>query len=137
MSDLQAKLTAWSPRALDLLRIVAALLFIEHGTIKLFGFPPGGDPGPAMFTLIWFAGVIELVGGVLILLGLFTRAAAFLASGEMAIAYWMVHAKMGTWPAMNHGEGAILFCFIFLYLVFAGPGAWSLDAMMRRRSASA
>lgn len=138
MSDLQAKLTAWSPRALALLRIVTALLFIEHGTIKLFGFPAGGQPGPqAVFTFMWIAGLLEAGGGLLVLLGLFTRPVAFLLAGEMAVGYWMAHAPKSLYPALNMGDAAILFCFVFLYLVFAGPGAWSLDAMMRRRSASA
>jgi len=138
VSDLQAKLTAWSPRMLAVLRIVAALLFIEHGTIKLFGFPAGGQPGPqAMFSFMWIAGLLEAGGGLLVLLGLFTRPAAFLISGEMAVGYWMAHAPKSLYPALNMGDAAILFCFVFLYLVFSGPGAWSLDAAMRRRTAPA
>jgi putative oxidoreductase len=113
---------------LAVLRIVAALLFIEHGTQKLFGFPPPvGGAGPAMFTLLWYAAVLEVVGGVLLLLGLFTRPVAFIISGEMAFAYWMAHAPRNAFPALNGGDAAILFCFVFLYLSAAGPGAWALD----------
>jgi putative oxidoreductase len=133
MSDLVARLTAWQPRMLAVLRIVAGLPFLEHGTIKLLDFPHGAPPGPQHpMTLLWFAGVIELVAGALVTLGLFTRVAAFIASGEMAVAYWTVHAKQGFFPAANMGEAAVLFCFIFLYLVFAGAGDWSVDGMRRR-----
>jgi putative oxidoreductase len=127
------RLTTYAPQALALLRIVTALLFIEHGAMKLFGFPPSEMPAPAVFSLFWFGGVLEFVGGILVLLGLFTRPVAFVLSGEMAVAYWMVHAPQGFFPVLNGGEAAILFCFVFLYLFFAGAGAWSLDA---RRSAA-
>lgn len=138
MSDLTLKLAAWSPRILAVLRIVAGLLFLSHGLIKLIGFPHGAAPGPQpAMTLFWFAGVIETVAGAAILLGLFTRPAAFIASGEMAVAYWMVHAKASPYPAVNGGDGAILFCFAFLYLVFSGPGDWSLDGLIGRRSSYA
>jgi putative oxidoreductase len=121
-------LSRWQPQLLAALRIVVALLFLEHALIKLLGFPPGGQPGlQDVGSFLWIAGVIELVTSLLVLLGLFTRAAAFFAAGEMAVAYWMVHAKMGLYPAVNMGEGAILFCFVFLYLAAAGPGAWSVD----------
>ena len=126
----------WAPRALALLRIVTALLFLEHGTMKLFQFPlpqPGApDPLP---TLLLVGAVIETVGGILIALGLFTRLAAFIASGEMAVAYWMYHAPQGPWPAANMGDAAILYCFIFLFLAAAGPGAWALDNARSRRTA--
>jgi putative oxidoreductase len=129
---------AWAPRVLALLRVITALLFIEHGLMKLVGFPapmPGlPHPLPAMLIL---AALIEVVGGGLLAAGLFTRVTAFIASGEMAIAYFMVHAQKGFWPALNLGEPAILFCFIFLYLAFAGPGVWSLDAQVRRRRTAA
>jgi putative oxidoreductase len=120
----------WAPRLLSVLRIVAALLFLEHGMQKLFGFPPplaaaGGSP--ALFTLLWFAGVLEFVGGLLLLVGLFTRPVAFVLSGEMALAYWMAHAPHGPFPALNGGDAAILYCFVFLYLAAAGPGLWSVD----------
>lgn len=128
-------LAVWAPRVLSLLRIVAALLFMEHGLMKLFHFPaaqPGApDPLP---TLLLAAAWIEVVGGGLIALGLFTRAAAFICSGQMAVAYFMAHGSQGFWPALNGGEAAILFCFIFLYLVFAGPGVWSLDTVVRKRT---
>jgi putative oxidoreductase len=115
-------------RLLAVLRIVAALLLLEHGTQKLFGFPPlVGRAEPEMFSLLWFAAVIEVVCGLLVLLGLFTRQAAFIASGEMAFAYWLSHAPRSFFPALNGGDAAILFCFVFLYLVAAGPGAWALD----------
>lgn len=138
VSDLEAKLAAWSPRILALLRIVAGLLFLEHGAIKLFGFPPGGQPGQqALMSLMGIAGLLEFVGGGLVALGLFTRPVAFILSGQMAVAYWMVHAKASFYPAINMGEAAILFCFIFLYLVFSGPGAWSLDSLVGRKPAEA
>ena len=128
-------LAVWAPRVLSLLRIIAALLFMEHGLMKLFAFPgpqPGvPDPLPAILLA---AAWIEVVAGGLIALGLFTRAAAFLCSGMMAVAYFMAHASQGFWPALNGGEPAILFCFIFLYLVFAGPGTWSLDAVVRKKA---
>ena len=113
---------------LGLLRIVAGILFLSHGLVKLFGFPPGAQPGPQpLFTLFGAGGVIELVAGALIALGLFTRPAAFVASGEMAVAYWMFHAPGGLYPVANGGDAAILYCFLFLYLAAAGPGALSLD----------
>ena len=120
----------WSPRVLSLLRIIAALLFMEHGLMKLFHFPiaqPGvPDPLPTMLAI---AAGLEIVLGVLLALGLFTRAAAFLASGEMAAAYFIGHLPSGFWPGVNGGSEAILYCFIFLYLVFVGAGAWSIDAL--------
>jgi len=128
-------LAVWAPRVLSLLRIIAALLFMEHGLMKLFHFPgpqPGApDPLPAILLA---AASIEVVGGGLIALGLFTRAAAFICSGQMAVAYFMAHGSKNFWPALNGGDGAILFCFIFLYLVFAGPGVWSLDAIVRKKT---
>jgi putative oxidoreductase len=129
------RLNRWAPLALGILRIVTALVFIEHGGQKLFGFPPGENP-PVGFEggLMTVAGVLEFFGGILILLGLFTRPTAFILSGMMAVAYWMAHAPQNPFPVNNGGDGAILYCFIFLYLVFAGPGSLSLDdTMMRRR----
>jgi putative oxidoreductase len=121
-------LERWQPQLLAVVRIVTALLFLEHATIKLLGFPPGGAPGlQQVGTLLWVAGAIEIVTGGLVLLGLFTRLAAFIASGEIAVGYFMFHAPKSFFPAVNMGEGAILFCFIFLYLAAAGPGAWSVD----------
>lgn len=123
-------MNAWSPRILSLLRVVSALLFMEHGLMKLFHFPIAqpGVPDPLPTMLVVAAGM-EIVLGVLLALGLFTRAAAFLASGEMAVAYFIGHLPSGFWPGVNGGSEAILYCFIFLYLVFAGAGAWSIDAL--------
>ena len=119
--------TTWAPRARGLLRIVAALIFMAHGTQKLLNFPPS-DFSPSLFSLFGLAGVIEIVAGLLLLLGLFTRPAAFIASGTMAVAYWMAHAPQSFFPVDNGGDAAILYCFVFLYIFAAGPGAWSLDA---------
>jgi putative oxidoreductase len=113
---------------LSVLRIMAGLLFLEHGMSKLLGFPPG--PSPSMFALSWFAGVIELVGGALVTVGLFTRVAAFIMSGEMAIGYFYAHAPKTFFPMLNGGDAAILYCFLFLYLAVAGGGAWSLDRLI-------
>ncbi|MGV3575123.1 MAG: DoxX family protein [Devosia sp.] len=120
------RLSAYAPQALAVLRIVAALLFIAHGTQKLFGFP-AADWSPEAFSMPWFAGVIEIITSVMIAAGFFTRPAAFLASGTMAVAYWTMHAPASVYPTNNGGDAAILFCFVFLYLVFAGPGAWSVN----------
>jgi len=128
-------LSRYSPHALAALRIITALLFIAHGTMKLFGFPAGEQPMDiSLFSLMGLAALLETVGGLLVLVGLFTRAAAFILSGEMAVAYFMAHAPQGLYPAFNQGEAAILFCFVFLYLVFAGPGAWSVDGMWQSSS---
>src|ERR1700757_2246030 len=126
-----SQLEAWSPRALAAVRIITALLFIEHGLMKLLAFPDAvpGLPTPLPAILV-AAALIEIVGGALIAVGLFTRIAAFICSGEMAAAYFMFHAPQSFWPAVNQGDAAILFCFIFLYLVFAGAGAWSVDAYL-------
>src|SRR5271166_4299292 len=129
--SLTASLDRWAPQVLSILRIVVALLFLEHGSSKLFGFPQP-MPTPAIFSMIWFAGVIELAGGVLVTLGLFTRAAAFIMSGEMAIAYFLAHAPRSFFPLLNGGDAAVLYCFVFFYLVFAGPGPWSIDALWKR-----
>jgi putative oxidoreductase len=126
-------LSRFQPQLLALLRILAALLFLEHGLMKLFHFPAPQIPGP-LPPLLVAAAVIELVTGVLILLGLFTRLAAFIASGEMAVGYFMSHFPKSFWPAMNKGEAAILFCFIFLYIAAAGAGAWSIDNARLRNS---
>jgi putative oxidoreductase len=125
--------TVWAPRVLSILRIVTALIFMEHGTQKLFGFPPSERPQPELFSLIGLAGVLEFVGGILLVLGLFTRPVAFLLSGQMAVAYWMAHAPQSFFPVLNGGDAAILYCFVFLYLAAAGGGAWSLDNAMRGR----
>jgi len=133
-------LSRYAPQALAVLRIVTALLFIEHGTAKLFGFPvmpsmggavPGGEGLP---PLILIGGILEAFGGLAVLVGLFTRPVAFILSGEMAVAYWMMHVpKGGFFPLVNGGDSAVLFCFVFLYLVFVGPGAWSVDGLRASR----
>jgi putative oxidoreductase len=126
-------LSRLTPHLLSALRIAAAFLFIAHGTVKLFGFPPGAPRPPlALFSLLFAAGVIETIGGALMLIGLFTRPVAFLLSGEMAVAYFRQHAPGGRWPIVNGGELAVLFCFIWLLFVAAGPGPWSIDALRRR-----
>lgn len=122
-------LTAWSPRVLSILRIISGFLIIPHGAQKLFGFPiplPAGAEGP----LVLVAGVIEFFGGLLILIGLFTRPAAFLMSGLLAVAYFMAHASGGFLPMVNQGELAVIYCFVFFYLTFAGGGPWSIDSLI-------
>ncbi|HEU4968113.1 DoxX family protein [Sphingomonas sp.] len=127
----------WAPRMLALLRIMAALLFMEHGLMKLFHFPaaqPGApDPLPMMLMI---AALIEVIGGALLVLGLFTRPVAFVCAGEMAVAYFMAHAPQSFWPAINGGDAAILFCFVFLYLAAAGGGAWGIDATRSKPAAN-
>ena len=125
----QDRLTAWSPAMLGILRIMSGLLFLEHGTQKFLSFPGGEHAGMglAFNNPGAFAGVIELIAGLLIALGLFTRPAAFLASGTMAAAYFMAHAPQNFFPVNNMGDAAILYCFVFLYFVFAGPGRFSID----------
>jgi putative oxidoreductase len=125
----------WNPRALAALRLVAAFLFLQHGTAKLLHVPHVADfDSLRALSLIGFAGMLEIAGSVLILLGLFTRPAAFILSGEMAVAYFMVHARQGHFftPALNQGEEAVLYCFIFLFLSVAGGGAWSIDGSRGR-----
>lgn len=121
----------YSDEALSLLRIVTALLFLLHGTSKILGVPQFGMEEPEIFSLIWVAGIFELIGGALLIVGLYSRPVAFLLSGEMAVAYWMAHAPRSIWPSENLGEPAILFCFIFLFIAAAGPGRWSLDVKLR------
>ncbi len=132
MSGISTYRYEWEPRVLSIVRIMVGLIFMEHGTAKLLGFPAGPNM-PAMFTLLWFAGVIEMVGGALVALGLFTRYAAFIMSGEMAVGYFMSHAPRNFFPLLNGGDAAILYCFIFLYFAVAGGGAWSLDRALFRR----
>jgi len=125
----------WSPRVLSVLRIVTALLFLQHATAKLFGFPHVAHfDNLKLASLEGVAGIIELVGGLLVLAGLFTRPAAFILAGEMAVAYFMAHAPRGVFPLLNQGEMAALYCFVFLYLAAAGGGVWSVD---RARGAKA
>jgi putative oxidoreductase len=126
LPSLESRLSAYRPQLLAILRIMTALLFMAHGTGKLFGFPDIGM-NPPLLSLSGIAAVLEVVGGILLVIGLFTRPVAFILSGEMAVAYFMAHAPQSFFPVVNQGESAVLFCFVFLYLVFAGPGAWSLD----------
>jgi putative oxidoreductase len=125
-------LASWAPQLLSVLRIMTGLLFLEHGTQKLLGFPPSEHAAPALFSLIGVQGVLELVGGFLILIGLFTRPVAFIVAGDMAVAYFMAHAPTSFFPTLNGSQLAILFCFVFLYLVFSGAGPWSADAQLMR-----
>jgi len=132
-------LNRYQPQALAVLRIVTALCFMAHGTQKMFGFPAsgGGGGGFELFSLMGLAAVLEVFGGLAILLGVFTRPVAFILAGQMAYAFWFVHVPMmgqgNIIPVANGGDGAVLFCFVFLYLVFAGPGAWSVDEVMKSR----
>ena len=119
---------AWAPRALSILRIVSGLLLLEHGTGKHLGFPAGVTASNAWAS---GAGYFELIGGVLMVLGLFTRPVAFVLCGMTAVAYFMVHAPQGFFPILNRGELAVLYCFVFLYMTAAGPGPWSIDAARR------
>jgi putative oxidoreductase len=135
MIDAHTLSNVWAPRLRAGLRIVSALLFLEHGLVKVLGFPAGAEPGPqALLSFFGIAGLIEAVGGVLLLIGLFTRPVAFLLAGEMAVGYFMVHAPANFYPAINGGDAAILFCFVFLYLSAAGPGAWSVDEMRAEKA---
>ena len=126
---------AWSERMLSILRIVAALLYLEHGLAKFFGFPHVANfDNLNLVSLIGAAGLIEIIGSALLLLGLFTRVAAFIMSGEMAFAYFMSHAPRGFFPILNNGEVAVLYCFLFLYFAVAGGGAWSIDQLRRNNA---
>ena len=126
MANFDSSLDRWRPEALAALRIMTALLFLSHGLSKLFGIPATFTP--EAWTLPWIAGVLELVGGTLLLVGFLTRPVAFILSGMMAVAYFMAHAPQGFFPLVNQGELAILYSFVFLYFVFAGAGAWSVDS---------
>jgi len=129
MADSNVFLSQWTPRVLSVLRIVVAFLFMTHGAQKLLGFPAPFPREVALFSLIGLAGVLELGGGLLVLVGLFTRPVAFVLCGEMAFAYFMAHAPRGFWPLLNHGELAAMYCFVFLYLAVAGGGSWGLDRL--------
>ncbi len=135
MKDFCNWLTNCSPRLLSILRIITAFLFMQHGGMKLLGFPAPFPMGEVhLFSLIGLAGVLELAGGFLLLIGLFTRPVAFILSGEMAVAYFMAHAPHGFWPVLNGGEAAVLYCFVFLYLAAAGGGEWSVGRMCCQRN---
>lgn len=135
---LQTTLDTWAPRILSVVRIVVALLFIQHGLQKLFSFPGPGPTGDGPLPPILLIGAwLEFVGGALVAIGLFTRPVAFILSGEMAVGYFMFHAPRGFYPALNGGDAAILFSFIFLYFAFAGGGAWGVDALKSRRKTEA
>ena len=125
----------WAPQLLSVLRIVVAFLYFQVGSAKWFAFPaaimPGGGTAP-VGSLVWFAGIIEVIGGTFLLLGLFTRPVAFILSGEMAFAYFIGHFPNGFWPVLNQGAPAVFYCFTFLYFSAAGPGPWSLDALLAR-----
>lgn len=131
-----ARLTVWRPQFLSLLRIVTALLYLEHATLKVFNFPafpprPGAPPGGGMPSYFFWIGIFELIGSLLLIVGWQTRLVAFLLSGEMAIAYWTQHFPHNFFPLLSGGEAAILFCFVYLYIAAAGPGPWSLDAVQK------
>ena len=121
------RITKYTPEVLSIVRIVIGLLFLEHGSAKLLGFPHPPSPAPAMMTLLWVQGVIELVGGLLLAIGLFTRPVAFILAGDMAVAYFMAHAPKNFFPLINGGDAAVLYCFVFLLIFVAGPGRWSVD----------
>lgn len=128
------QLAKFAPQMLSILRIVSGLIFLEHGLQKLAGFPPypAGVNAPSLATMGGFGGLFELFGGILLTLGLFTRPVAFILSGEMAVAYWWVHGPRNFFPVLNGGDAAILYCFVFLYMFFAGGGPWSVDALWRK-----
>ena len=126
-------LNFWSPRLQSVLRIITAFLFIQHGTQKMFGFPAPQRAAFELFSMMGAAGVLEVIGGLLLLIGLFTRPVAFVLSGQMAFAYFMVHAPASFWPLLNNGELAVQWCFLFLFFAAAGGGAWSLDRYLSKK----
>ena len=138
MNLLEPARPRWTDIALSVLRIVAALVFMQHGSQKLFGFPAsaaaGAVPPLVLASQTGLAGILEFFGGLLFLFGAFTRPVAFILAGEMAVAYFQVHAPRGVLPIVNRGELAVILCFVFLYFAFAGGGAWSVDALLRGRS---
>ena len=133
MANLKSFIAKCSPAVQSIMRIVIALLFIEHGAQKLFGFPVAIEGfSLSLFSLLGLAAILEFFGGLFVLLGLFTRSVAFILSGEMAFAYFKAHALRSFWPVVNQGELAIVYCFVFLFFAFAGGGPWSLDRVMRK-----
>ena len=136
-TSLTSRWTSSAPSLLSIIRITAAFLFVQYGTTKLFAYPAAVMPGggtASLTSLAGVAGALELVGGALLLVGLFTRPVAFLLSGEMAVAYFIGHAAQGFWPVLNGGAPAVFFAFLWLYVSAAGPGPWSIDALRRRRA---
>jgi putative oxidoreductase len=131
MTSLYASLENGRPYVLSILRIIVALLFLEHGLQKYFGFP---STGPPMTSLLYVQGAIEIVGGSLLLVGAYTRVVAFILAGDMAAAYFMAHFPLSFFPALNGGDAAVLFCFVFFYLFFAGGGSWSVDRAALKQS---
>ena len=130
---MEALAQSWATRLLSVLRIMSALLVLQHGTGKILKFPPGAaPPNFTLNSMSGYAGIIELVGGILLLLGLFTRPTAFILSGMCAVGYFLAHAPGGFFPILNKGELIALYCFVFLYIAAAGPGPWSLDALRRK-----
>lgn len=138
MQQLISNLSAgsWAPRALSVLRFIAGLVFFPHGTQKLLNFPPREGGAVELFSFMGFAGTLEVVGGALIMLGLFTRPTAFILSGMMAVAYFMSHFPRNFYPTLNGGDAAILFCFLFLYISVVGAGSWALDTIRIRSDGS-
>lgn len=135
MDAIETLFAKWQPAALSLLRFITGLLFLQYGLAKLLKWPPVPMFAKVeLFSLYGAAGSIELIGGILLVLGLFTRPVAFIASGEMAFAYFMSHAPQGFFPILNQGDLAVLLCFVFLYLACAGGGPYSLDALMRKKA---
>jgi putative oxidoreductase len=132
MANFDSIHTAWRPHVLSVLRIITGFLFVAHGTQKLFDYPSAGRGAADLMSFMGFAGALEFVGGLLIMLGLFTRVTAFILSGMMAVAYFMSHAPGGFLPMVNKGELAVLYCFVFLYMAIAGGGSLSLDALLRK-----
>ena len=135
MPAIDSYLATWSPRLLSILRIIVGLLFLEHGTSKYLSLPVSPSTGVTPMSLSGINGIIELIGGVLIVLGLFTRPVAFILAGDMAVAYFIAHAPRGFFPLLNAGELAIVYCFVFLYLAVAGGGVWSLDHLRAEKKA--
>jgi putative oxidoreductase len=130
MNRINTALSSLEPHVLSLLRIVVGLLFLQHGLVKLFAFPMPFPNPPVMGSMIWYQGIIEIVGGTLLILGLLTRLTAFILAGDMAFAYFMSHSPRSYYPIQNQGNLAVLYCFVFFYLTFAGPGRWSVDAAL-------
>ncbi|QCI66610.1 DoxX family protein [Phreatobacter stygius] len=131
--DLGSSAQRYAPHLLSVLRIVVALIFLAHGTQKLLGFPAAPASGyPAFLSLFWWQGVIEIVGGLLLLVGFLTRPVAFILAGDMAVAYWWFHAPRSFYPLLNNGDAAVLYCFVFLYIAAAGAGAWAIDRQTRQ-----